>query len=174
MNGPFKALLAKLAPTILTAVGGPLGAVAGTLIRAKLGGEPAQDIGDVIEAATTTPEGLEKIKLAEADLKKFELDNGLKFAELDVDDRKSARDLGAKTSLVPQMTLSALFVGGYFTILGLFFANELRVPMNEAFMVMLGVLTAGVPQILNFWMGSSHSSQGKTDVLAAALAKQTG
>lgn len=175
MAHPFQklaAILKSVAPTVLTAVGGPAGALAGTLVRKALNVQPDQDLEQAIADATLTPEGVERLRAAEIELKKFEGETGVKFAQLDIDDRASARELAKANGMWPQIVLSALFVCGYFTILGLFFAQELRVPMNEAFMVMLGVLTAGVPQILNFWLGSSHSSSVKTDALTQALSKE--
>lgn len=148
-------------------MGGPAGAVAGQLIKKAMGVDPSQDIEDALANATLTPEGIEKIRLAEIELKKFEADNGFKFEQLEAEDRKDARNLAIQTSILPQVALSVLFVLGYFVILSLFFAQELRIPMNEAFMVMLGVLTAGVPQVMAFWLGSSAGSKTKTDALAA-------
>lgn len=89
----------------------------------------------------------------------------IRFAELDVEDRKDARGLAIQTNYWPQVVLSCLFVVGYFVILGLFFSAKLIVPMNEAFMIMLGVLTAGVPQVMGFWLGSSSGSQAKNSLM---------
>ena len=168
---PFKklfGLVKQVAPTVLTAMGQPVGAA---LLRKALGGPEGADVEKLVEEASMTPEGIERLRLAEIELQKFESEKGVKFAELDVEDRKSARELATATGIAPQVVLSTLFIGGYFVILGLFFSAKLIVPMSEAFMVMLGVLTAGVPQILNFWLGSSRGSQSKDSTIAALGAK---
>ena len=75
-------------------------------------------------------------------------------------------DLAKSTSIIPQVVLSALFIVGYFTMMGLFFSNTLEIPMSDVFNVLAGVLTAAIPQILSFWFGSSHGSKQKTEALA--------
>lgn len=175
---PFKklgGLLKSVAPTLLTAFGGPAGALAGAVAKKAFGQTDDtmtdEALVEAITGAASSSDGLIKLREIEADLKKLEAENQFRFAELDVEDRASARGLAVATTIWPQVGLSVLFIGGYFTILGLFFAQELRIPMNEAFMVMLGVLTAGVPQVLNFWLGSSHGSQVKTSMMDASGAK---
>jgi len=171
-NRPFAklgAILKQIAPTLLAGVGGPAGALVGAIVKKSLG-DPAMtdaEMEQAVTAATTTPEGVEKLRQIEADLQKAEMDYQIKFAELDVEDRKDARDLAAKTSIVPQVSLSTLFVVGYFIVLVMFFEKPSGVPMSDAFMVMLGVLTAGIPQIMNYWLGSSSGSAAKSDAITA-------
>lgn len=174
---PFQkigAVLKAVAPTMLTAVGGPAGALAATIIKGGFGdkGMTDQAMADVVTAATTSADGLAKLKQIEADLQKAELDNGFKFADLEVQDRESARDLAKTTGITPQVSLTVLFIVGYFVALGFFFFTHSALPMSEAFVLMLGVLTAGVPQILAFWFGSSHSSQSKDVTIATLGAKE--
>jgi len=171
-NRPFAklgAILKQIAPTLLAGFGGPAGALVGAIVKRSLG-DPAMtdaEMEQAVTAATTTPEGLEKLRQIEADLQKAEMDYQIKFAELDVEDRKDARDLAAKTSIVPQVGLSALFVAGYFIILIMFFYKPTGVPMSEAFTLMLGVLTGGMAQVMNYFLGSSSGSAAKSDALTA-------
>lgn len=173
---PFLKFLARFAPTVLTAVGGPAGAMAGALIKKAMGVDDGSDVHDALEAASETPEGVEKIKLAEIELKKFEEENGFKFEELQVrreeiaaGDRDSARKMamiyGSKL-LTPQNIIAALFLVGYLAILGLFFRKDVDVPMDDVFKMLLGVLTAGVSLILGFYFGSTANSHLKTNLLA--------
>jgi hypothetical protein len=52
-----------------------------------------------------------------------------------------------------QIALSVVFIGCYFALLGAFMAGYVKVPVEykDAFTALLGVLTAGVGQILAFW-----------------------
>jgi hypothetical protein len=47
----------------------------------------------------------------------------------------------------------------------LFFSKPTGLPMSEAFTLMLGVLTGGIPQILAYWLGSSSGSAAKSDTI---------
>jgi len=52
-----------------------------------------------------------------------------------------------------QIALSVVFIGGYFGVLLLFMYGVVRVPVEykEAFIALLGVITASVVGICNFW-----------------------
>lgn len=55
--------------------------------------------------------------------------------------------------MTAQVLLSLSFVGGYFLLVTLFMRGQVYVPESykDAFLTLLGVLTAGVMLILNFW-----------------------
>lgn len=168
---PFKRLfgvLKNVAPTAVAALGGPYGALAAGVMKKVMGNEsmPDQDLESAVLAAAASPADVVKLKEIEAAIQAQEASLGIRFAELEVEDRQGARNLAIQTNYWPQVVLSVLFVVGYFVILGLFFSATLVIPMNEAFMVMLGVLTAGVPQVMSFWLGSSSGSQTKTALIS--------
>lgn len=52
-----------------------------------------------------------------------------------------------------QVVLSALYIGGYFVMLGLVLMGYIRTPeqWKDVLVALLGVLTAGVGTILAFW-----------------------
>lgn len=165
---PFKkalGVLRNVAPTAVAALGGPMAPLAATVVRQVLGADDSVDLNDAVLAAAASPETAVKLREIEAAIKAQEQQLGIRFAELEVDDRKDARLLARETSITPQLAITAIFVVGYFTVLGLFFSSRLQVPMSESFMVMLGVLTAGMTQIMAFWFGSSRGSQQKDEVI---------
>jgi len=169
-NQPFKKLfgvLKKIAPTLLAATGSPLAPLAIGIAKRVMGDETMTDakLEEQVAVATGTTEGLAKIRQIEAELKQTEATLEIRFEELATEDRASARAMATETTIWPQVLLSGLFVVGYFVIMGLFFGTTLIVPMNEAFILMLGVLTGGIPQIMAFWLGSSSGSQRKTTAL---------
>lgn len=57
-----------------------------------------------------------------------------------------------------QVLLSCLFLGGYFIMLGLFLLGHIKTPVEwkDQLGVLIGVLTAGVMLILNFWFSRSR------------------
>jgi len=167
---PFKKLggiFRQMLPTVLAGVTGPAAPMILAAAKGVLGDKAgtAGGLVEAVEAALGTPEGREKLKELELAAKKLEAETGIRFAELEVEDRQGARELAIATSMLPQVILSALFICGYFVIVGLFFSATLEVPMSDAFNVLLGVITGSVPTILAFWFGSSKSSQDKTALL---------
>lgn len=63
-----------------------------------------------------------------------------------------------------QIALSVIFVSGYFLILGLFILGYVSTPQEwqEILKTLLGLLTAGVLLILQFWFsrGRPHGAVG--------------
>ena len=165
-----KKVVSVVAPSLGAALGGPLGGLAGQILGGLVSGGKVADLEEAI--LTQKPETL----LA---LKKLEQDYILKLEELGVEqhkveaaDRSSARDL-AKVNMRPQMMLSLLFIGGYFIILSAFFVGKIEISpeLKEPFLILLGVITANVPSIMQFWFGTSSGSQRKTDLLAEQVVK---
>lgn len=162
-----KEIIKVVAPGIGTALGGPLGGLAGNILTEVLLGKDGDKskLEDVI--LNQTPENILKLKAAEQQwvlqMRQLDIDE----EKLHASDRASARDL-AKIDMTPHKWLSALFIGGYFTIIWGIMSGVLEVdPGGKEYMVMLlGVLTASVPVILQFWFGSSSGSQRKTNILA--------
>jgi len=128
-----------------------------------LGDENAteEQIAEVI--ATQDPEILLKLKAANNDFKAKIKELGIQEKQLENKDREGARKLYT-VNIWPQITLTILFVLGYFGILGALFFSDIVIPDSKQLIlnVLLGVLTAGVSSILQFWFGSSSGSKDKT------------
>jgi uncharacterized BrkB/YihY/UPF0761 family membrane protein len=58
-----------------------------------------------------------------------------------------------KETAYAQIGLTVLFIVGYFIVLIMFMAGYVRVPTDfkDAFTALLGVITASVVSILNYW-----------------------
>lgn len=174
-TGPFAkfgAILKQIAPTLLTAVGGPAGAIAGQLIRKATGAAPDADLENVVSDALQTPEGLEKIKLAEIELQRFEADNDFKFSDLEVQDVNAARlhdvemrKAGDKTTtqlawviVVSFVVLSAAIVVGHML--------QLDGGMESTLVgIVIGYLVNEVKQVTAFYFGSSRGSREKDETI---------
>ena len=159
-------LLKGLAPAVATAVGGPLGGLAVTAIANKFG--VADDVEAVAKAIAGDPEAA--TKLAELDLRQFELENA---------DRDSARHM-QETALNQEDKFAKHFIYwfAWFWSVGsmaYFFAITFGTvpPSGKDFgNIILGfLLGTAVATIISFFYGSSKSSKDKSDTLSKELLK---
>lgn len=157
-----KGVIGAIAPTLGAALGGPLGALAGNVISAALGGKDVEQA--LIEQK---PETLLALRKAEQDFVVKLEELGVERERISMADRASARDL-AKVNMKPQMLISATFLGGYFLILGLRMAGVFESQEDRVVDNLLTALTYGVPLILAFWFGSTAGSSTKSALLAAS------
>lgn len=157
-----KGVIGAIAPTLGAALGGPLGALAGNVISAALGGKDVEQA--LIEQK---PETLLALRKAEQDFVVKLEELGVERERIGMADRASARDL-AKLDMRPQMLISATFLGGYFLILGLRMAGVFESQEDRVVDNLLTALTYGVPLILAFWFGSTAGSATKSALLAAS------
>lgn len=158
----WKDIVGSVAPMLGTALGGPLGGMAGKFLAEKLGIEPEQ-----IEATITnaTPETLINLKHAENDFKAKMKDLGVKEEQLHQQDRASARDRQSKTGDWTPSIIGPLIILGFFSILYMLINNKVPDDQNEAFLIMLGALGTMTTQVMNYFFGSSSGSKNKTKLL---------
>jgi hypothetical protein len=163
----WKSILSQIAPTIATALGGPLAGAATAWVGNKLLGKPNATQDD-IAAAISDPDTLLKLKTLDLEYKQHLADLGVKLDELDTADRASARSLAIAKGISPQVSLSALFVLGYFGILAALICGWAKIPqeLHDVLISLIAILAAGVAQVMNFWFGSTRSSQDKDKTLA--------
>lgn len=156
--------LKQIAPTIATALGGPLAGMAVSAISKAIGVDE-KDVGDLINNNKLTADQIAQVKLAEIELQKQANELGLNFEALAVDDRKSAREMQATTrSIVPPL-LAASVTLGFFSILGGMMFGKMSVADNTALTMMLGSLGTAWTGIIAYYFGSSAGSQAKTEML---------
>ena len=160
--------LKQIAPTIATAMSGPLVGMAVSAISKAIGVDEDK-VQDLISNNKLDAEQIAKIKIAEIDLQRQANELGLNFEKLAVDDRKSAREMQATTrSLVPPI-LSGVVTIGFFGILGMMLLGKVD-SNNPAILMMLGSLGTAWTGIIAYYFGSSAGSQAKTDLLSKAPA----
>jgi hypothetical protein len=153
-------ILKGVAPGLATAVAGPLGGAAVSAIANRLG------VGDTVEevakAIAGDPEAAQK--LAEIDLKQFELEN---------QDRASARamqiaalqqdDWLAKNFIYIFTAVWSIFAMVYFAFVTFGTVAESGIRMADTILgVLIGTVLTG---FFNFFFGSSKGSKDKTDAL---------
>jgi len=158
--------LKQIAPTIATAMGGPLAGMAVAAISKAIGVDPDK-VGDLISNNKLSAEQIAQVKIAEIELQKQANELGLNFEKLEVEDRKSARDMQSTTkSIVPPLLAGTVTVG-FFGIMGMMFFNKID-STNPAILMMLGSLGTAWTGIISYYFGSSAGSQAKTDLLSKA------
>jgi hypothetical protein len=156
--------LKQIAPTIATALGGPLAGMAVSAISKAIGVDESK-VQDLISDNKLTADQVAQIKLAEIELQKQAQELGLNFEKLAVDDRKSAREMQATTrSMMPPILASAVTIG-FFGIVVMMFFNQVD-SNNPAILMMLGSLGTAWTGIIAYYFGSSAGSQAKTEMMA--------
>ena len=155
MKELLKGVLGAVAPTIGTALGGPMGGMAMNMVSQALGCKNnPKDVEKAVQNAT--PEQL-------VELKKLDNDFEVKMKELDVDlfaletaDIQSARSMFSKDWTARIIGIATL--GGF---LGYIFLITLMPPEanSEALVnLVLGYLGGLASAIISFYFGASHSS----------------
>jgi hypothetical protein len=160
--------LKQIAPTIATALGGPLAGMAVSAIS-KAVGVDEDKVQDLISSNKMTPDQIAQVKLAEIELKRQENELGLNFESLAVDDRKSAREMQATTRSIVPPVLAAIVTIGFFGIMVMMLLGKVD-SNNPAILMMLGSLGTAWTGIIAYYFGSSAGSQAKTDLLSKAPA----
>lgn len=165
--GNVAELFRSLAPTVASALLGPLGGVAVAAISKILGiGDgKVESISKAFNDGKITPDQLAEIKKLELQYQAEELERGFKYEELIYKDRGSARDMQIATKSWVPAALTILVTFGFFGILMWMMIDE-SVKDSPPLLIMLGQLSAGWAAIIAYWFGSTQSSHSK-DVLLA-------
>jgi hypothetical protein len=164
----FGPLLGQVAPSIATALGGPLAGMAvKTLSNVLFGHENGTDeeISNALQSAS--PDQLAALKKIDADFK-------ARMKELDIDleriaagDRDSARQMQAATKDWTPKALAFFITFGFFGALIWVMVFGIPKTGTEVLLMMLGSLSTSWTGVVQFYYGSSAGSKQKTDALAA-------
>jgi hypothetical protein len=165
-------LLGQLAPTIATAIGGPVAGMAVKALAGALGLSQDASSDDVQTALmNATPEQLAAVKKIDADFK-------VQMKELDIDleriaagDRDSARNMQMQTNDWIPRAMAVMVTFGFFGILTWLLTKGVPPTGSETLIYMLGALGTAWTGIVQFYFGSSAGSKAKTDALVAGEKK---
>lgn len=166
-------LVRTVAPSIASAVGGPLAGMATRAISEALLGKSdgtEQELENAV--ASATPEQLLALKKAEQEF-------AVKMRELDIDlerisnaDRDSARSREVSLRDWTPRVLAGLITVGYFGVL--FWMLRFGLPntgSSEALLVMLGALGTAWGGVVAYYFGSSAGSKEKTEAMNRMVRK---
>ena len=163
----LKALVATVAPTVATALGGPLAGVATRAIAGVLLGRDDATLEEVEAAlASATPGDLVKLKELEFNFRAEMEQAGIELERIATDDRASARLRQARMKDWTPSVLGVVILLGFFGTLGWLFWFGLPASGGEVLLIMVGALSALVTQVANFFFGSSAGSKAKDGIIA--------
>lgn len=166
--------LKGLAPTLASALLGPLGGVAVAGLGKIFGITDAtqRDITEAFQSGKLTPEQIGEIKLLELKLQADEKERGFRYSELEFKDRDSARDMQKATLSPVPAVLTYLLTFGFFGVLGAMFYYP-DVKDSPPLMIMLGSLGTAWTGACAFWFGTTRSSQNKDVILGDLRTEKT-
>jgi len=160
--------LKAIAPTLATALGGPLAGLAVTELGKIFGIDMSQaDAASQIESqlATMTPELALALKQADQqfaiDMKKLDID----ILKIDAADRDSARLMARETKDWAPRVLAGWITCGLFSILGIMVFREIPGGNHDVLNILLGILAKSFGDIVSYYFGSSASSASKDNTL---------
>ena len=154
MKAIIKNIVGAVAPTIGSAMGGPLGSMAMNKIADVLGvSNDPKSIQQAIQNAT--PEQMLELKKAEQEFEVQMEELGVKVFELETQDKQHARGMCSKDWTA--RIIGLFTIGGF---LGYIFLVTLQPPEqnSEALInLVLGYLGGLASAIISFYFGASHS-----------------
>jgi hypothetical protein len=160
--GVFGKLIENVAPTIATALGGPVAGMAVKALSSALLGHEGGSEDDITNAlANATPDQITALKKIDADfkvqMKKLDID----LVKIAADDRASARDMAANTHSYTPSVLSYVTVVCWAIIQYYLFTHIIDPSMRELIARVLGTLDGALMLVLSFWFGSSNPMLGE-------------
>ena len=161
--------LMKIAPTVASALLGPLGGVAVAGITKILGidGGTVADVTKAISDGRVTPEQVAEIRKLELQYQADEKERGFRYSELEFKDKDSARQMQIATKSSTPTVLTYMITVGFFSILGLMLYDE-AVVNSPPLLIMLGSLGTAWTGCISYWFGTTSGSIQKTNLLAAS------
>lgn len=162
--GPFGKLIANVAPTIATALGGPVAGMAVKALSSALFGHEDGTEDDIKAALeTATPDQLAAIKKVDADFKVQMKSLDIDLQKIAADDRASARNYALIShDLTPRLlAILVVFVWGlvqYFML-----THIVEQSMRELVARLLGTLDSAVFLVLSYYFGSAHQHSASED-----------
>ena len=154
--------LRSIAPTIASALGGPLAGLAVDAVSKAIGIDP-KDVNKTIAEGKLTADQIAQIKTAELAMAARAQELGLDFEKLAVDDRKSAREMQVATQSRLPGAMAIMVTIGFFGILVGLMTDHFKT--SDALMLMLGSLGTAWTGIIAFYFGSSAGSQAKDKLI---------
>lgn len=173
MSFDWKGLVKSIAPTIGTALGGPLGGIAGLALTKALGlGEDSAKDETTLAAAIqgASPDQLLTLKKADQDfaqqMQKLGFENLEALEAIAAGDRANARDREVKTKDWTPKALALAITLGFFGLLYYLLRHEPPQGSRDILNIMLGSLGSAWIGVVTYYFGSSAGSDRKTELLA--------
>lgn len=172
----WKKLVGAVAPSLATALGGPLAGVATQALSAALLGKEGATDDEVAKAIYTGgADALTKIKAADADFQVRMQELGLDLERIHAGDRDSARKREAATGDTWTLRgLAALIVGAFVGVVWLVLFGDAKEVDTVLAGTLIGYLSAKADQVIAYFFGSSASSARKDSLLHRSVPAEAG
>ena len=160
--GIFGKLIQNVAPTIATALGGPVAGMAVKALSNALFGHESGSEDDIRDAlATASPDQIAAIRKVDADFKVQMKALDIDLVKIAADDRASARDMARETHSITPSIMSYVIVVCWAMIQYFLFTHVIEASMRELIARVLGTLDGALMLVLSFWFGSSNPLVGE-------------
>jgi len=160
--GVFGKLIETVAPTIATALGGPVAGMAVKALSTALLGHDSGSEDDIRDAlATATPDQIAAIRKVDADFKVQMKSLDIDLVKIAANDRASARDMAVGTHSFTPSIMSYVIVCCWAVIQYFLFTHVIEASMRELIARVLGTLDGALMLVLSFWFGSSNPPIGE-------------
>jgi len=168
----WKKIVGTVAPTLATALGGPLAGVAVKTIATQILGDENATEEQVEQAVlAANPQTLIQLKQLDLEFKKTMTDAGIQLEKIAAEDRNSARqrEVAAHDSWTPRILASVVMGGFLFCVYAVLsgFISDLKDPLVSTLVgTMIGYTSAKADQVVSYYFGSSASSKAKDDTIS--------
>lgn len=170
----WKSIIGVVAPTLATALGGPLAGLAVESLGKVLGMDSptVEKVKDAFAQGALTGEQIAQLKQAEIALSVRMRELDISEQQLYAGDRDSARKMQIATQSLWPGILSAITT---LAVLGVIAARMfgLALPDDSTTVQLIGSLTTGWGLCLSYWFGTTRGSSEKNQLLAQAPAIET-
>lgn len=159
-------VLKSVAPSIASALGGPLAGMAVTALGSVLGIDMKADPAAFTDAILTMPPDVAaRVRAADQDF-------AVKMKALDIDlerlakeDRESARAMQVATRDPTPRIIGAALIVGFFSLLTMLAFRDIPTANHDVLLTLIGVLGACVTAVVSFYFGSSAGSRAKDETI---------
>ena len=153
----FGPLVSSVAPTIATALGGPVAGMAVKALSNALLGH-ADGTEDEINAALANPtaDQLAALKKIDADFKVQMKSLDIDLERIDASDRDSARNYAIMTHDLTPRVLAVIVVVAWGCVQWFMLHNVIESSMRELIARVLGTLDGALMLVLSYYFGSAH------------------
>lgn len=167
----WKAILGGIAPTIATALGGPLAGLAVEAIGKAIGMDQptVKKVQDAFTQGQLTGDQIAQIRQAELALQVRMKELDISEEQLSANDRDSARKREMAVQDKTNRNLAYIVVGAFLALVSSTILGYAKVDSVLAG-TLVGYLSAKCEQVLAYYFGSSKSSDRKTELLSQAPA----
>ena len=172
MGLDWKKLVGAVAPTLATALGGPLAGAAIKELSGKLLGKPEATEAEV-EAYVNNMTAADYVKLKEIDLEfaKQLSSAKIEIEKIDAGDRANARAREISLKDWVPSTLAVTVVGAFVGLLIMLLTSQIPDTNRDAFNLLLGMLGGSVTSVFGYYFGSSRSSREKDQIIGRVAEK---